>query len=101
MPLEIELSLVGTPPTFKQFGVASFVGGKSCSDGRTGWFLPIRYKSFIEGEKTSSYSKFMVFLIWFEKSIFEVDIQISVGLKISSSRQHQLENLSYILISNQ
>ena len=34
-------------PDWKQFGVASFVAGKGCNSGKTGWFQPFEYESFI------------------------------------------------------
>lgn len=33
--------------TWKQFGVASFVAGKGCNSGQTGWFQPFMYMDFI------------------------------------------------------
>ena len=32
---------------WKQFGVASFVAGKGCQSGQTGWFQPFMYTHFI------------------------------------------------------
>ena len=33
---------------WKQFGIASFVVGKDCNKGQTGWFMPFRYPEFIK-----------------------------------------------------
>ena len=43
--ISFHIRLVGK--TLKQFGVASFVAGKGCNSGQTGWFQPFMYEEFI------------------------------------------------------
>jgi len=85
---------VGSPPTFKQFGVASFVGGKTCTDGRTGWFLPIRYKSFLDSDP-SLWELF--WMMKYSRIIFELlIIALLVGCykKWKSKKKNQIQKNS-------